>query len=61
MILAFAEHGADVIIASRKLPACEEVAAEVEKRFGRRAFPVACNSASSFCTGAVLALDGGLA
>ena len=43
MVLAFAAHGADVVIASRKLAACEEVAAEVARRFGRRAFPVASN------------------
>ena len=29
MALAFAEHGADVVIASRKLDACEAVAAEI--------------------------------
>ena len=43
MVLAFAERGADVVIASRKLEACEELAAEVRERFGRRALPVACN------------------
>ena len=44
MVLAFAENGADVIIASRKLDSCEELAAEVEKTFpGRRALPVACH------------------
>lgn len=43
MVLAFAEHGADVIIASRKLDNCEELAAEVRERFGRKAFPIACN------------------
>lgn len=43
MVMAFAEHGADVVIASRKLPACEAVAAEVRNRTGRRALPVACN------------------
>lgn len=36
MVLAFADHGADVIIASRKLEACEEVAALVRAK-GRRA------------------------
>ncbi|WP_088184536.1 SDR family NAD(P)-dependent oxidoreductase [Sphingobium sp. Z007] len=36
MVLAFADHGADVIIASRKLDACEEVAALVRAK-GRRA------------------------
>ena len=43
MVLAFAGHGADVIIASRKLAACEALAAEVERDAGRRALPVACN------------------
>ena len=40
MALAFADHGADIVIASRKLDACEAVAAEVEA-LGRRALPVA--------------------
>jgi NAD(P)-dependent dehydrogenase (short-subunit alcohol dehydrogenase family) len=43
MVLGFAERGADVVIASRKLDACELVAKEVEERFGRRALPIACN------------------
>ncbi|MFN0089481.1 MAG: SDR family NAD(P)-dependent oxidoreductase [Acidimicrobiales bacterium] len=42
MVLAFAEAGADVVIASRKLDACEAVAAEVEA-LGRQALPVAAN------------------
>ena len=42
MVLAFAEAGADVVIASRKLDACEEVAREVEK-LGRRALPIAAH------------------
>ncbi len=42
MALGFAEAGADVIIASRKLDACQVAAAEVEAR-GRRALAVACN------------------
>ncbi|HYE90409.1 MAG TPA: SDR family oxidoreductase [Terriglobales bacterium] len=42
MVLAFAAHGADVVIASRKRAACEEVAAEVRK-LGRRALPVESN------------------
>ena len=37
---AFAEHGADVVIASRKHDACETVAAELRQRFGRRALAV---------------------
>lgn len=40
MVLAFAEQGADVVIASRKLDNCESVAAEVEE-IGRQALPVA--------------------
>ena len=39
MVLAFARAGADVVIASRKLEACEAVAKEVEK-LGRKALPV---------------------
>ena len=42
MVLAFAEHGADVIIASRKLDACEAVAKEV-RAMGRKALSVATN------------------
>jgi NAD(P)-dependent dehydrogenase (short-subunit alcohol dehydrogenase family) len=42
MVLAFAKAGADVVIASRKLDACEAVAREVEK-FGRRALPFAAH------------------
>jgi NAD(P)-dependent dehydrogenase (short-subunit alcohol dehydrogenase family) len=43
MVEAFAVHGADVVIASRKLEACQEVAARVATEHGRRALPVACN------------------
>lgn len=42
MVLGFARAGADVVIASRKLAACEDVAHEVEK-LGRRALPVAAH------------------
>lgn len=42
MALAFAAHGADVIVASRKLDACEAVAAEI-RALGRKALPVAAN------------------
>ena len=42
MVLAFADAGADVVIASRKLDNCKAVAGEVEAR-GRRALPVACH------------------
>ena len=43
MILAFAQAGADVVIASRKIEACEQLAAEVESTTGQRALPVACH------------------
>ena len=43
MVLALAARGADVIIASRKLDACQAVAAEVES-LGRRAFPIAAHT-----------------
>jgi NAD(P)-dependent dehydrogenase (short-subunit alcohol dehydrogenase family) len=43
MVLAFAQAGADVVVASRKLAACEETATEVRKIAGRRALPVACH------------------
>jgi NAD(P)-dependent dehydrogenase (short-subunit alcohol dehydrogenase family) len=42
MALGFADAGADVIIASRKLDNCEAVARQVEAR-GRRALPLACH------------------
>ncbi len=45
MVLAFADHGADVVIASRKLDACERLAREVEQ-LGRRAFPIAYHAGS---------------
>ncbi len=43
MAKALAERGADVIIASRKLEACEAVADEV-RALGRRALAVACHA-----------------
>jgi NAD(P)-dependent dehydrogenase (short-subunit alcohol dehydrogenase family) len=43
IVLAFAEHGADVVIASRKLDTCEQLARDVEQRFGRRTLAIACN------------------
>src|SRR5690348_4729010 len=43
MVRAFAEHGADVIIASRKIQNCEAVAEEV-RAFGRRALPFAVHA-----------------
>jgi NAD(P)-dependent dehydrogenase (short-subunit alcohol dehydrogenase family) len=42
MALAFAAHGADVIVASRKLDACEAVARDI-RAMGRRALPVAAH------------------
>jgi NAD(P)-dependent dehydrogenase (short-subunit alcohol dehydrogenase family) len=42
MALGFAEAGADVVVASRKLEACEVVAAEV-RALGRRALAVGCH------------------
>jgi NAD(P)-dependent dehydrogenase (short-subunit alcohol dehydrogenase family) len=45
MALAFAMHGADVVIASRKLENCETVAEEV-RRIGPRAMAVAYHAAS---------------
>jgi hypothetical protein len=43
VVLGYAAAGADVVIASRKLDACQEVAEEVRQTTGRRALPVACN------------------
>jgi NAD(P)-dependent dehydrogenase (short-subunit alcohol dehydrogenase family) len=45
MVLAFAEHGADVVIASRKIENCEAVADEV-RALGRRALAVAYHAGS---------------
>ena len=42
MALGFAEAGADVVVASRKLEPCEAVAAEV-RALGRRALAVSCH------------------
>lgn len=42
MVLAFAEHGANVVIASRKLDNCEAVAAEA-RAFGVEALPLECH------------------
>ena len=42
MVRAFAEHGADVIVASRKLDACEAAADEV-RALGRRALAVSAH------------------
>ena len=44
MVLGLARHGADVVIASRKLGICEDLAEEVERETGRRALPIACHA-----------------
>ena len=44
MVRTFAEHGADVIVASRKLDNCEKVAEEV-RAMGRRALAVSVHAA----------------
>jgi NAD(P)-dependent dehydrogenase (short-subunit alcohol dehydrogenase family) len=43
IVLAFAQHGADVVVASRKLETCEAVAEAVRERFRRRALAVSAN------------------
>lgn len=45
MVLALAERGADVVIASRKLENCEAVAKEVEA-LGRKALPLGINASN---------------
>ena len=45
IVQGYAEAGADVVIASRKLDACELAAKEVEQSTGRRALAVACHVA----------------
>lgn len=42
MVKAFAAHGADLVVTSRKADACEVVAAEV-RAMGRRALPISCH------------------
>jgi NAD(P)-dependent dehydrogenase (short-subunit alcohol dehydrogenase family) len=43
IVQMLAEAGADVVIASRKLDACEAAAEEVRASTGRRAVPIACH------------------
>ena len=43
IVNGFADAGADVVIASRKLDNCERLAAEISARTGRRALGVACH------------------
>ena len=40
IVLAFAEQGANVVVASRKLDNCEAVAQEARERFGVKALPL---------------------
>jgi NAD(P)-dependent dehydrogenase (short-subunit alcohol dehydrogenase family) len=43
IVLGFAHAGADVVISSRKLDACEALARRVEEETGRHALAVACH------------------
>jgi NAD(P)-dependent dehydrogenase (short-subunit alcohol dehydrogenase family) len=43
MVEAFARRGADVVITSRKAPACEMLADQVAEETGRRALGIACH------------------
>jgi NAD(P)-dependent dehydrogenase (short-subunit alcohol dehydrogenase family) len=43
MALAFAGAGADVVVASRKQESCDETAAEIQAKTGRRALAHACH------------------
>jgi NAD(P)-dependent dehydrogenase (short-subunit alcohol dehydrogenase family) len=40
---AFAESGADVVVASRKLDACQSTARDIAKTTGRTVVPIACH------------------
>jgi NAD(P)-dependent dehydrogenase (short-subunit alcohol dehydrogenase family) len=43
IVKAYAEQGADVVIASRDVGRCEELASEIRQTTGRKALPVACH------------------
>lgn len=43
MVLAFAAAGTDVLIVNRKLSACQELAATVQRNTGRRTLTYACH------------------
>ena len=43
MCLAFAEHGASIVVASRKIDACIALAEEITTRTGQRAVGVGCH------------------
>ena len=46
MVRAFAAEGGSVVVASRKLDACQQLAVEVEALYGVGALPVSCNVSS---------------
>ncbi len=54
MVLGLAQAGADVVIASRKLDACEEVAREAEA-LGVRALPISCHTGDPASIDALIA------
>jgi hypothetical protein len=43
MCLAFAAHGASVVVASRKVDACDELARQISDTHGTEAIGVACH------------------
>ena len=43
IVQTLAEAGADVVVASRKLDACEAVAQQIQATTGRKAVPIACH------------------
>ena len=43
MVVGFAEAGADVVVVSRKLDACQRVAAEVRRTTGRQSWSYSCH------------------
>ena len=45
MAQGLAEAGSDVVVVSRKVDLCEQVAKEIETSTGRRAVPIAMTSA----------------
>src|SRR5437588_12710726 len=56
MALGFAESGADVVVSSRHLDACEEVAAEI-REMGRRAEAIAAHDGSWRDCGSLVDFD----
>lgn len=43
IVRALAANGADVVIASRRIESCEELAVEIRRTTGRHALPLACH------------------